>query len=116
MWCSSAGLCSDGYDRNKQNWLKQDCDKKNHFVKGDPETCDNTPPESGIHSHDYNPSYTIDDDHRHFDRNSGSGNPNDKESEHFTDSKSSKYMFTIITLVTLFMVNNKYQHFDRNSG
>lgn len=104
MWCSSAGLCSDGYDRNKQNWLKQDCDKKNHFVKGDPETCDNTPPESGIHSHDYNPSYTIDDDHRHFDRNSGSGNPNDKESEHFTDSKSNVHHTGVAVLTVVIIL------------
>ena len=93
MWCNSAKLCSDGLDRNKQNWLKSNCDKDRNHVSGAPEVCDD-PSKFSWSDRDYqNPSYTI-DDHQRNDQitdNYNSDIGHGEDSDHFKDSKSSKF-------------------------
>ena len=94
MWCNSAKLCSDGLDRNKQNWLKSNCDKDRNHVSGAPEVCDDPSRISSWSNGDYqNPSYTI-DDHQRNDQitdNYNSDIGHGEDSDHFKDSKSSKF-------------------------
>ena len=92
MWCNSAKLCSDGLDRNKQNWLKSNCDKDRNHVSGAPEVCDD-PSKFSWSDRDYqNPSYTI-DDHQRNDQITDNYNSigHGEDSDHFKDSKSSKF-------------------------
>ena len=93
MWCNSAKLCSDGLDRNKQNWLKSNCDKDRNHVSGNPEVCDDPSKFSYSDRGDYqNPSYTI-DDHQRNDQITDNYNSigHGEDSDHFKDSKSSKF-------------------------
>ena len=102
MWCSSANLCSDGLDRNKQDWLKKNCERKQNHVGGDPhlpdkiEVCDNAA--DRFNPDQYHPSYKTEDhsgnDHI-SDYNSDSLGRNE-ESDHFKDSKSSEKFLLII--------------------
>merc|ERR1711963_846007 len=113
MWCGSANLCSDGYDRNKQNWLKKNCEKPRNHLQGNPQTCDLSPPPGmggAGGGHDYNPSYTVDDPHQ-YDRNGDqdSEHGHSEESDHFTDSKSNVHhtgvavlTVVIILIITIF--------------
>lgn len=109
MWCDSARLCSDGYDRNKQNWLKNNCDKTRNNIKGSPETCDTAASVSHMGNRDYNPSYNVDDaydsvDHDHHDHMHG----HDEESDHFKDSKSNVHhtgvALLIIVIILIFTI------------
>ena len=93
-WCPVAKLCSDGFDRSKQKWLKFNCDKPhksysiNEATGSITEMCSNDNRNFNGSPHDYDPSFTtVDDDHLH--NHVEDFNTNDQE--HFTDSKSSKY-------------------------
>jgi len=108
MWCSSASLCSDGLDRNKQNWLKSNCEEQKNHVKGAPDVCDSAPKSSWSGSdRDYNPSYTIDDhpnnknDQRSDNYNTNIGH--NEESDHFKDSKSNVH-HTGVALLTIVII------------
>lgn len=105
MWCNSAKLCSDGLDRNKQNWLKSNCDKDRNHVSGAPEVCDD-PSKFGWSDRDYqNPSYTI-DDHQRNDQitdNYNSDIGHGEDSDHFKDSKSNVH-HTGVALLTIVII------------
>lgn len=107
MWCSLASLCSDGLDRNKQNWLKSSCDESRNHLSGRPEVCDSAPKSSWSGSdRDYhNPSYTI-DDHPKNDQISDNYNTDighNEESDHFKDSKSNVH-HTGVALLTIVII------------
>jgi hypothetical protein len=59
MWCPTAKLCSDGYDRNKQEWLKRNCDKSQYHLNGDPDTCAD---EAKYRSKSNDQTYHVNDD------------------------------------------------------
>jgi len=109
MWCSSANLCSDGLDRNKQDWLKKNCERKQNHVGGDPhlpdkiEVCDNAA--DRFNPDQYHPSYKTEDhsgnDHI-SDYNSDSIGHNE-ESDHFKDSKSNVH-HTGVALLTIVII------------
>ena len=83
QWCPSAKLCSDGYDRNKQKWLKQNCDKANSHFQGKAEICS-----ENIHNRgNYYPS-DVDDQTNHIHETHQEYDHNDQKP--FTDSKSSE--------------------------
>jgi len=107
MWCDSANLCSDGLDRNKQSWLKSNCDEKQHQLQGDPGMCDNVQNRWSGSDRDYNPSYTIDDHPiNKNDQISDNYNTNighSEESDHFKDSKSNVH-HTGVALLTIVII------------
>ena len=88
MWCDKANLCSDGFDRNKQDWLKN-CEKRNTHISGELENCDAATKRD---YHDYtNPTYTTDDDDRHnVDDHDREEIGQDEDHEHLKDSKKSE--------------------------
>ena len=88
QWCPSAKLCSDGYDRNKQKWLKQNCDKANSHLQGKAEICS-----ENIHNRgNYYPD--VDDQTNHIHETHQEYDHNDQKP--FTDSKSSEYTYLLI--------------------
>ena len=99
MWCDKANLCSDGFDRNKQDWLKN-CEKRNTHISGKLENCDAATKRD---YHDYtNPTYTTDDDDRHnVDDHDREEIGQDEDHEHFKDNskKSENYSEFIIDLI-----------------
>lgn len=104
-WCESAKPCSDGYDRNKQNWLKNNCDKKPNHVEGNVDLCQS---EAVINhgSNRNNPSYTFDDhlnDHSHEQQSESEELGHDQDSEHFKDSKSNVH-HTGVALLTIVII------------
>jgi len=106
MWCNSAKLCSDGLDRNKQNWLKSNCDKERNHVSGKPEVCDDKSKINSWSDRDYqNPSYTI-EDHQRNDQitdNYNSDIGHGEDSHHFKDSKSNVH-HTGVALLTIVII------------
>ena len=88
MWCDKANLCSDGFDRNKQNWLKN-CEKRHSYISGKLENCDSAGKRD---YHDYtNPTYKTDDDqHNSVDDHDREEIGQDEDHEHFKDSKNSE--------------------------
>jgi len=100
MWCDKANLCSDGFDRNKQDWLKN-CEKRNTHISGELENCDNTKRDY----HDYtNPTYTTDDDDRHnVDDHDREEIGQDEDHEHLKDSKK-KVHHTGVALLTIVII------------
>ena len=89
-WCPSAKLCSDGFDRNKQKWLKQNCDKDNHHLQGNPNICSESIHNTGIYN---NPDSNLDDFTNHIHDTHQEYDHNDQKP--FTDSKSSEYIYFI---------------------
>lgn len=100
-WCDSAKLCSDGFDRNKQNWLKNNCDKSRNYVDGDLATCDSIVANSDVNNRDYNPSYSFDEDHDHSNENHLG---HDEDSEHFKDTKSNPHHTAVALLVIVIIL------------
>ena len=87
-WCPSANLCSDGFDRNKQKWLKQNCDKANSNLQGNPNICSESIHNRGIYN---NPDSNLDDFTNHIHDTHQEYDHNDQKP--FTDSKSSEYIY-----------------------
>jgi len=101
MWCDKAKLCSDGFDRNKQNWLKN-CEKRNSYISGELENCDVK--HRDIHDY-HNPSYTTDnsDDRHNVDQHDREEIGQNEDHEHFKDSKN-KVHHTGVALLTIVMI------------
>jgi len=100
MWCEKANLCSDGFDRNKQHWLKN-CEKRTSYISGELEKCD-----AKQDYHDYtNPSYATDssDDRHNVDHHDREEIGQDEDHEHFKDSKN-KVHHTGVALLTIVMI------------
>jgi len=101
MWCDKANLCSDGFDRNKQNWLKN-CEKRHSYISGKLENCDSAGKRD---YHDYtNPTYKTDDDqHNSVDDHDREEIGQDEDHEHFKDSKN-KVHHTGVALLTIVII------------
>jgi len=102
MWCDKANLCSDGFDRNKQDWLKN-CEKRNTHISGELENCDAATKRD---YHDYtNPTYTTDDDDRHnVDDHDREEIGQDEDHEHFKDNSKKKVHHTGVALLTIVII------------
>ena len=99
MWCEKAKLCSDGFDRNKQHWLKN-CEKRTSYISGELQNCD-----AKQEYHDYtNPSYTTDnaDDRHNVDHHDREEIGQDEDHEHFKDSKNSERFDLYMNILTNF--------------
>lgn len=106
-WCPVAKLCSDGFDRSKQKWLKFNCDKPhksysiNEATGSITEMCSNDNRNFNGSPHDYDPSFTtVDDDHLH--NHVEDFNTNDQE--HFTDSKSNVHHAGVATITIVILL------------
>ena len=86
-------MCSDGFDRNKQKWLKQNCDKDNHHLQGNPNICSEIIHNTGIYN---NPDSNLDDFTNHIHDTHQEYDHNDQKP--FTDSKSSEYIFINLSI------------------
>lgn len=105
-WCPVAKLCSDGFDRSKQKWLKFNCDKPQKSFSsedGDPtDMCLNFENRNfnGL-PHDLDPSYTtVEDDHLHNQVEEYDNN----DQEHFTDSKSNVHHAGVATVTIVILL------------
>ena len=76
MWCPSANLCSDGLDRNKQTWLKSNCENDQVHVQGDPAQC-----ELAKNSNKYIPGRGQDSSYNVYDNNKNGDNHYDDNHE-----------------------------------
>jgi len=96
QWCPSAKLCSDGYDRNKQKWLKQNCDKANSHLQGKAEICS-----ENIHNRgNYYPD--VDDQTNHIHETHQEYDHNDQKP--FTDSKSNVHHAGVATVTIVILL------------
>jgi len=98
-WCGKANLCSDGYDRNKQGWLQNNCDKKRHQLEGEPAICDTQKQTTTF----YDNSYKVDDHLPNHMSNFDGHDGHDEESDHFKDSKSNVH-HTGVALLTIVII------------
>ena len=85
QWGPLAKLCSDGFDRNKQQWLKKNCDKANSHLQGNPDVCSESINNRGNYYPENFDDHTnhIHETHQEYDHN---------DQKPFTDSKSSEYI------------------------
>jgi len=98
-WCPSANLCSDGFDRNKQKWLKQNCDKANSNLQGNPNICSESIHNRGIYN---NPDSNLDDFTNHIHDTHQEYDHNDQKP--FTDSKSNVHHAGVATVTIVILL------------
>jgi hypothetical protein len=97
QWCPLAKLCSDGFDRNKQQWLKKNCDKANSHLQGDPDVCSESINNRGNYYPENFDDHTnhIHETHQEYDHN---------DQKPFTDSKSNVHHAGVATVTIVILL------------
>lgn len=121
MWCPKAKLCSDGFDRNKQQWLKFNCDKaSNRLLGGDPDTTCRL--EDSMTGHpEYDSTYSVDDNSKHQTHDHDYSDPTvdeddlgqNEEQDHLKDNQASKKLFFFSYLLVIPSAFERLVHSDQ---